>query len=399
MSKSWLSACALGLGFGVGLAGGMATANAADAMSVHGVTKTEIVLGMHTDLSGVAASYGVSSANAVRMRADEVNEAGGIHGRKIHVIIEDNQYQVPRAVQAVNKLLHRDHIFAMVAPLGTPMNMAVFDDQFKENVPNLFPLSAARQMYLPFNRLKFYGAASYYDEMRSGLKWMVEHKGKKSICMMYQDTDFGKEVYEGMRDQAAAMKIPLVESVTHKPTDQDFTPQITKLRAAKCDLVGMGTIVRDTIIPYSTARKTGWTDVDFLGSAATYDQIVAGVPGGVTEGFYAMGLTEQVYRDTASPTVANWFDRYKAKFNQDPNIGAVYGYVAMDLTVIALDRAGTNLTTDSFIKALESIDGYRDIFGGPTQSYSATKHQGANSSFVAQVKSGRWTRVTDPVIY
>ena len=62
-----------------------------------GVTKTEIVLGMHTDLSGPAATYGVSSSNAVKMRFDEANATGGIHGRKIRLVVEDSQYQVPRA--------------------------------------------------------------------------------------------------------------------------------------------------------------------------------------------------------------------------------------------------------------------------------------------------------------
>src|SRR6266481_5058909 len=74
-----------------------------------GVTPTEIVLGMHTDLSGPAATYGVSSSNAVKMRFDEVNEKGGIYGRKIKLIVEDHGYTVPRAVQAAGKLINRDN--------------------------------------------------------------------------------------------------------------------------------------------------------------------------------------------------------------------------------------------------------------------------------------------------
>src|SRR5207247_10497479 len=97
---------------------------------VRGVSPTEIVLGTHTDLSGPAATYGVSSSNAVKMRFDEVNDKGGIAGRKIKLIVEDTQYQVPRAVQAGAKLINRDRIFAMVAPLRTPMNNALFKDQF-----------------------------------------------------------------------------------------------------------------------------------------------------------------------------------------------------------------------------------------------------------------------------
>jgi branched-chain amino acid transport system substrate-binding protein len=362
-----------------------------------GVSKTEIVLGMHTDLSGPAATYGVSSSNAVKMRFDEVNEKGGIHGRKIRLVVEDTQYQVPRAVQAGTKLINRDKIFAMVAPLGTPMNNALFKDQFDAGVPNLFPLSAARSMYEPFNKLKFYGAASYVDQVRAGINYFVTKKGKKAVCAMYQDTDFGKEVLDGVQMQVDKMKIKLAETTTHKPTDQDFTAQITRLKAAGCDLVVLGTIVRDSIVPYATARKIGWTDVDFLGSAASYDLFVAAAQGGVTEGLYAMGLTDMPYRDTLSSNAQAWFDRYKERYKADPNIGAIYGHVAADLTVLGLDKAGSDLTLSSFVKGLESIRGYHDIFNGPEVNFGPDKHQGANSSFLAVVKGGRWTRLTDPL--
>jgi branched-chain amino acid transport system substrate-binding protein len=381
------------------LLGMAAFAQGAVAEEVRGVSKSEIVLGMHTDLSGPAATYGVSSSNAVKMRFDEVNAAGGIHGRKIKLIVEDTQYQVPRAVQAGTKLINRDRIFAMVAPLGTPMNNALFEEEFKNGVPNLFPLSAARSMYLPFNRLKFYGAASYVDEVRAGIKYFVAQKGKKAVCAMYQDTDFGKEVLDGVQMEADELKLKLVETASHKPTDQDFTAEITKLKSAGCDLVVLGTIVRDTIVPYATARKIGWNNVDFLGSAASYDLFVAGAQGGVTEGLFAMGLTDMPYRDTLSPVAQAWFDRYKERFKVDPNIGAVYGQVAADLTVIGLDRAGPNLTLDSLIKGLESIKNYRDIFNGPEQNFGPDKHQGANSSFLAVVKGGRWIRLTEPLMF
>jgi branched-chain amino acid transport system substrate-binding protein len=388
----------LGTGLLVG-AVALAPAAMAQTMEARGVSKTEIVLGMHTDLSGPAATYGVSSSNAVRMRFDEINAAGGVHGRKIRLVVEDTQYQVPRAVQAGTKLINRDRIFAMVAPLGTPMNNALFKDQFEAGVPNLFPLSAARSMYEPFHRLKFYGAASYVDQVRAGINYFVSRKGKKALCAMYQDTDFGKEVLDGVQIQADKMRIKLVETTTHKPTDQDFTAPITKLKAAGCDLVVLGTIVRDSIVPYATARKIGWTDVDFLGSAATYDLFVAAAQGGVTEGLHAMGLTDMPYRDTLSPAAQTWFDRYKERFNAEPNIGAVYGHVAADLTVVGLGKAGADLTLDSFVKGLESIKGYRDIFNGPEASFGPDKHQGASSSFLAVVKGGRWTRLTDPLSF
>lgn len=372
----------------------LATAPGAFAQQ-RGVTPTEVTFGMHTDLSGVAATYGVSSSNGVKMRFEEANAAGGIAGRKLKVIVEDQGYQVPKAVQACNKLINRDKVFAFVAPLGTPMNNACFKDQFAAGVPNLFPLSAARSMYEPFERLKFYGAASYVDQIRAGIDYFVKNKGVKKVCVMYQDTDFGKEILEGAELQTKKLGIQLVEKTAHKPTDSDFTAPITKLREAGCELIAMGTIVKDTIVPYTTARKAGWTNVTFLGSAATYDLVVGAAPG--MDGFYGMGLTEMPYADSEHPKVKAFVEAYKKKFNIDPNIGAVYGYVAADLSVQGLTNAGKDLTTDSFVKGMEAIKDYHDIFNGPPVTFGPNIRQGANSSFLAEVKGGKWTRVTQPL--
>jgi len=337
----------------------------------------------------------VSSSNGVKMRFDEINEQGGVNGRKLKVIIEDQAYQVPKAVQACNKLINRDKVFAFVAPLGTPMNNACFKDQFAVGVPNLFPLSAARSMYEPYERLKFYGAASYVDQVRSGIDYFVKTKGKKAVCVMYQDTDFGKEVLEGAEQQTKKLGIKVVETTAHKPTDQDFTAPIGKLRSAGCVLIVMGTIVRDSIVPYVTARKAGWTDVTFLGSSAAYDLVVGAAPG--MDGFFGMGLTEMPYVDSSVASVKKFVEDYKKKFNIDPNIGAVYGYVAADLAVQGLKNAGKDLTLDSFIKGMEAIKNYKDIFNGPPVSFGPNIRQGANSSFLAEVKGGKWVRVTEPL--
>src|SRR6476660_6609104 len=129
------------------------TTPAMAADSVRGVTDNEIVIGTYTDLSGVTAMWGVNNSNAWRMVFDEANEQGGINGRKIKYIVEDNQYQIPRSIQAANKLINRDNVFMMVANDGTPMNNAVMPDQLAKNVPNMFPLTSARSMYYPFHHL------------------------------------------------------------------------------------------------------------------------------------------------------------------------------------------------------------------------------------------------------
>lgn len=363
------------------------------AQPIQGVTNDEIVLGMHTDLSGVAASFGVPVANAFRMRIDEENAKGGIHGRKIRLVVEDTQYQVPRAVQAGNKLINHDKVFAIIGGAGTPMNNAVLPAQLKAGVFNLFPITWASSMSEPVHPLKYAIYQPYQEQIKSGLRFMIEKKGKKAVCAMYQDTDFGRDVFEGIQAQLKDSKLPLVAAVSHRATEQDFTASLSKLRDAKCDVVALGTIVRDTIVPYSAARKMGWADVDFIGAASSYDLTVSSAQGGATEGLYATGFFDPPYRDTAGPAVAKWFDAYKERFKSDPAIQAAVGQVIMDLTIKALHDAGKNLTAEGLTAALERLNGYQDMFNGPPQSITKTNHATAQSSIIYVVKNGRWERV------
>ena len=91
-----------------------------------GVTDTEIVLGGSTDLSGPTAIWGVGATNGARMRFEEANAAGGVHGRTIRYVVEDTSYQVPKAISAANKLINRDNVlaFLLAAPVINPVVIA-----------------------------------------------------------------------------------------------------------------------------------------------------------------------------------------------------------------------------------------------------------------------------------
>jgi branched-chain amino acid transport system substrate-binding protein len=364
------------------------------AQSVRGVTDTEILIGTVTDLSGVGAIQGVNNSQAIRMAFDEVNAKGGIHGRKIRYIVEDHQYQVPRAVQGMNKLLSRDGVFITIGNGGTPMNNANMATLIEHNVPNVFPLTAARSMYEPFNRMKFAQFASYYDQMRAGLKYFVEQKGKKTVCAMYQDTDFGRDVYSGVVDQVKAMNMTIVAETSHKPTDTDFSASLARLRDAKCDLIAVGTIVRDTDMILSTATKMGW-EVTFLGQFASYDTGVAEAPGGIGEGFYSMSPSLIAYPDDPRAPVQEFSRAYKSRFGINPNFMGEMGYAAAQVVILALDRTGRDLTLEKFLTAMEGIQGYQDIFGSPPITLSPTDHHGSTLAWLAVVKNSRWIPAVD----
>ena len=367
------------------------------AAATRGVTDTEIVIGTMTDLSGVTAVQGVNNANAMRLAFDEANERGGIHGRTIRWIAEDMEYIVPKAVQAMNKLLNRDNIFFAIGNGGTPHNDAVMPSMFEKNVPNVFPLTCARSMYEPFNRLKFGQFASYYDQMRAGVKYFVGQRGKKVVGSMYQDTDFGRDVHAGVVAQLQAMGLTLAAETAHRPTDTDFNAALARHHDAGCDLICMGTIVRDTTIILQTARKMGW-NVDFCGQFASYSTAVAEAPGEPAEGFYSMAPALYRYPDDPKPAVQAFTAKYRKRFGIDVNYLGEAGYTCANFTIAALEKAGRDLTLDSFISALESMQDWHDIFGGPALSLSPTNHHASSQSFLSVVKNTRWTPVMDAAL-
>ncbi len=375
-----------------------AGAFAVPALAEDGVTDTEIVIGSHTALSGPVSAWGIGSTEGMRMRFDEASEKG-INGRKIKFIVEDHQYQVPRAVQAANKLINNDKIFAMAGALGTPQNNAVLGEQLQKGVPNLFPFTAARSMAEPFHKLKFAAFSTYYDQVRAVTKHFVEKEGKKKVCAMYQDTDFGHEIRDGVRDQTKAMKLEVVAEATYGPMDTEFVGPITKLKSAGCDLVVLGSIIRDSIQSVGTAKKLGWNDVTFVGQAASYDPIVAGAQGGIMEGFYSATGLPFAYPDTSGEPIKAWAAKYKSRTSQDPNTAAQYGYVIGDMIVKALEGSGKDLTRAKFVAALEGIKNYKPMFPGPSVNYGPDRRQGTTASFLAKVEGGRWKVVGENLLY
>ena len=366
---------------------------------VRGVTGTEIVIGSQNDLSGPAGFLGADAVNGARLRFEEVNAAGGIHGRQIRFIVEDAQYQIPRAIQATNKLVNRDNIFAMLMSMGTPMNNAVMDTLFEAGVPNLFPISGARQMVEPFRPMMFTARGIYYDEIRAGVRYFVEERGAESICVIYQDTDYGQEILEAAQDQTEAMGMTVTEVTAHRPTDTEFTAAVLRLRNAGCDTVMMGTINRDTILIFEAARKMGWTDVSFVGQNAAYNKAIAATASGAAEGYYAFVHIAAIYPDDEMrPEVARWYRSFTERFGAEPGYPAIEGYRNAAILVDALELAGRDISAEGLIAALESMTDYEDIFGYRL-TFGPDDHKGVDESVLTTVVDGRWVTLEESIRY
>jgi branched-chain amino acid transport system substrate-binding protein len=364
--------------------------------SNQGVSKTEITIGSIQDLSGPIAGFGKQVRLGMMLRVDEINEQGGINGRKLKLYVEDSAYDPKKAVLAAQKLVNQDKIFAMIGHIGTAQNLAAMPVQFEKNVINFFPVTAAREMYEPFHRLKYSFAATYYDQMRTVTPRLAKEKGAKKVCTMYQDDEFGLEVMRGAEDGLKAAGMTLAEKTSYKRGATDFSSQIQKMQASGCDFVVLGTIIRETIGAIGTARKLGYSPT-FLGSSAAYTDLIHKLGGPAMNGLYATHTSQHPYLDEASQPIRFWANKYKTKFNEDPTVFSVYGYNAIDTFAAAARKAGNNLTTDAFIKAMDTMVVPSDIFGSPEATFGPKKRLGNETSRMSQITDGKWKVVSDYV--
>jgi branched-chain amino acid transport system substrate-binding protein len=364
-------------------------------LAQQGVTKNEILLGAITDLSGPIASVGVNTRDAMMMRIDEANAAGGIHGRKIRMLVEDSGYDPKRSVMAAQKLVTGEKVFAIVGHVGTANNVATMPILFENNVISFMPMSGGRAMFDPPERLKIALIQPNPDLIEAGIRYLVKKKNHTKVCVLYQDDEFGQEHLRGTEAALKALNMPLTERASYKRGATDFSTQIARLKGAGCTLVGLGTVVRETIGVMTEAQKSDFKP-DFVGGEAVYSTTTHQLGGKATEGLYAMHGMNNVYADDDSKVVRDWVAAYKAKYKMDPTITSVYAYSFMDIFVAAAMKAGPNLTTDTLIDTMES-NVFPSKLGGPEFKLTKTMRLGASQLSAAQIQNGRWVQLGDAV--
>ncbi|MCJ0761926.1 ABC transporter substrate-binding protein [Variovorax terrae] len=366
--------------------------------ATQGVSKNEIVIGTIQDLSGPLAGYGKQIRNGMQLRVEEANEQGGINGRRIRLLVEDSGYEPKKAVLAAQKLVSQDGIFAMVGHLGTAQNMAAMPVQFEKNVINFFPVTAAREMYEPLHRLKYSNAATYYDQMRIAAPRLMKDRNLKKACVIYQDDDFGLEVMRGAEAGLKTLNMEFAEKTSYKRGATDFSSQIAKMKAAGCELVVLGTIIRETVGTIGEARRSGFSPL-FVGSSAVYTDLIPKLGGKPMDGLFATMTAAHPYLDAAEQPVRFWANKYKTRFSEDPSVFSVYGYGNMDAFLRVAMKTGPALSTDSFVKTMDGMTFTRDMFGTAELSFSPTRHLGNAFSRLSQIQDGRWKVVSDYVAF
>jgi ABC-type branched-subunit amino acid transport system substrate-binding protein len=364
-----------------------------------GVGDKELVLGTHLDLSGPVAIAMPVIRNGIQMRIDEANEAGGINGRKLRLVIEDNASQPSQAVRAVDKLIRRDEVFALLCPFGSGPNVATVKKAVDAGVVCFAPYAASGLVRQAAGQtpLLFTTNLNYDSTTSAAVKWATGNLGSKKVGFVYQEGPFGDLVGKGVKAALAAKGMPLAAEASYKVGDLDFSSHVARMQAAGVDLIVCATTTRETIAVAAEVKKLGLAGVNVLTASPGRAGLTVALGKEAMEGVYGVGTWRIATPDQATVAEKSWAEAYRKRFNTEPDdvAAAFYDYTSWFLQEVR--NAGRDLTTDKLVKALQTSS-FKGVASYDTQRF-ANNHIDPEWTRVEQVVQGRWTArssVVDP---
>jgi ABC-type branched-subunit amino acid transport system substrate-binding protein len=352
------------------------------ALAENGVTHDKIVLGQAAVFSGPAAQLGIQMRNGVKAYLDHVNAQGGVHGRKIELVTEDDRYETSVAPAASRKLIEEHKVFALIGYVGTPTGVVHLPVVNRARVPLVGMFTGAEVLRVPFSRYIFHVRASYYDETEKIVEQIVSIGGR-SIAVFYQDDAYGLAGLRGTEIATKKRNMTISALGTVERNTVKVENAVQTIHAVKPDAVVMISAYTSIAEFVRQMRKAGsnatFYNVSFVGSKALADALGADGVG------VAISQVVPFPWGRAVPVVKEYQQlAAKAGFT-DYNFSAMEGFLSAKVAVEGLRRAGRNLTRESYIAALERM---QDVdLGGFFVGYSPTNRAG--SKFVDLTIIGR----------
>ena len=340
-----------------------------------GVTKDTIKIGTILVKTGPVAALGLPDGWGIQDAFTEANEQGGINGRKIESIWEDDQFKTPQAISAFNKLIYRDKVLSIVTCGGTPQTIALFDLINKDKVVNI-PNALADEMYKPYKPYIFILGATYETQVQLMFDYIMHDLKAKNprIAVVYAETEFGKKGLEAAQKRAKQYGIQLVAELVLNIGSVDASSQVLSLKKDNVDYVVTCNLVPPIITFLKTAEKYDYWPTTF-GINWSCDDVVVKACKTAAKNYIGVNFVGGWSDDTPGMKRV----RELAKKNgRDPDkmLTSLYTHGVATGTVYAegLKRAGQNLTPDSFRNALETLKDFDT--GGiiPPVTFTSTSH-------------------------
>jgi branched-chain amino acid transport system substrate-binding protein len=354
-----------------------------------GVTDTTIRLGTYQPLSGPAAPY-ATLGRTIAAYFKMINEKGGIHGRRIELLVRDDGYNPANTRLVVKELVERDKVFAFVGGLGTATGLAVMEYLNERGIPHVAPASGYSGWSSPPKRYLFAQSINYSVESRLLTQYAVDQLKAKTLAMFYQNDPLGKEGLEGVTDMARKKGIPLVATVSYERTDTDFSSHALHIQRSGADTVLLWSISKPAAALVKEAAKVGYTP-KWVSSLVNLDPVMFRLAGEAWEG----AIVASPYTLYDAPEAAPYREFMQKYLPGEPIGGfSVGGYAMAEIMTEALRRAGRNVTRERLVEALETFENWNGVMAHHI-SWAPGKRQGQNSLFFARAEKGRYVKISD----
>jgi len=350
-----------------------------------------IKVGYVGPLSGSLSLLGQSVRDGILVYFAHVNGMGGVKGRPLELIAEDDGYDPMRTVAATKKLMEHDKIITLLSPAGTPSTVALLPLVNENKLPMLFPYAFSHALTNPTKPYVFTTLTEVRVQMHVLADYIVGTLKQRKVAAIYQNDDFGHDAVTGLEDRFDALKIPLTKLPFDRGTT-NFSGIVAQARKADVEHVVFLGIPRDAALVMREASNMGWRP-QFSGHNALGDPQTFKLAGQLAEGAIAVAVMEPL--DSARPQVQEFLAHQKKYLPKtSPTTYSMHSYNAAKIFVEALSRIkGKEITADAIVGALDTMRNFDTGLMGPI-NFSKDQHAGGLYNAIVKAKDGKWHLVT-----
>ncbi len=375
----------------------MRTGNAAGALSLvlaisllplvahaqNGVSADKVILGQAAALDGPAAALGQGMREGMLAAFDEVNQAGGVKGRKIELVSVDDGYEPTKSIDAAKKLIEQDKVFALVGSVGTPTSAAVQPIAAEAGVPFIGAFTGAEFLREPYKAQVINVRASYFQETETMVEHLTQDLGVTKIAIFYQDDAFGQAGLAGVKRALDKRKMTLLAEGTYERNTIAVKGALLSIKKADPEAVIMIGAYQPCAEFIRLARQIKldavFVNISFVGSDALAKALGPAGAGVV--------VTQVVPfpNDGSIGVVGRYQAALKArKPDAVPGFVSLEGYMVGRLVIAALEKIDGDVTRQALLEAVAKTGTFE--LGGITLVYGPDNNRGSNQVFLTVLR-------------
>jgi branched-chain amino acid transport system substrate-binding protein len=362
-----------------------------------GITPDSITIGAFGPITGPAAYIGLAGRDGANLAVKEINASGGVNGRKLTMIFEDDGHSPTKALAAVKKLIDQDNVFLIFCVAGSNGTIGSIDFVRENGRVMYVSFASAPGVTWPFARNLFRGGTTEvprYGELYA--EFIHDYLKANKIAILNGREEYPKNEGDALTAQLKSWyQTAPVKRAEFNVGDKDFTPQLLEIQATDPQVIAIFGNPAEAAIAMRQAKELGMNQLFFVGSNMVDQGLLSAAKQSAegTSGFALIPLLPS----SSNPEMKSWLAKWKQEYPNlpvgRPNTFDLLAYADMYVLADALKRAGRALTTEKLIDALEATNEYRVGAIATPRTFTKKHHIGNLRLQAMQVKDGEWQPV------